>query len=147
MFNFLNQKKQIKTELQHQLKQTDMKLALMNAEMAAQLVRLAGQSNELAPLQEAEEAILSARQYYTYETTPIEICMVQGALGDMLLKLGREKSDQGAIARARQAYRAAITLASMHGDEKFRNDLRLKMKVAETLLGQRKQTPSLFKVA
>jgi len=54
----------------------------------------------VAPLKQAEEALSSARNYYTFETTPLEIGMVQVALGDMLLKLGRAQSDKDALHRA-----------------------------------------------
>ena len=133
--------------LDDQLANTDARLALMNAQLAAEMVKLAGQTDDLAPLKQAEEALSSARTYYTFETTPVEICMVQTALGDMLLKLGKNKSDKTAIARARVAFRAAITLASLHGDDTQRADLRDKIKLAESLMGHRQQTPSLFRVA
>jgi len=136
-----------KNTLEEELADTDAKLALMKAQLAAQMVKLAGQTLDLAPLEKAEEAIASARRYYAFENTPVEIGLVQSALGDMLLKLGREKSDKKAISRAREAYRTAITLASMHGDDDRRSELRDKVKIAESLLGQRPAVPSLFKVA
>lgn len=136
-----------KDKLDAKLANTDARLALMNAQLAAQMVKLAGQSNDIAPLKQAEEALSSARNYYTFENTPVEIGMVQVALGDMLLKLGRLHSDKSAIARAKTAYRAAITLASMHGDDSQREDLRDKVKMADSLLGQRPKTPSLFRAA
>jgi len=136
-----------KKTLESKLANTDARLALTSAQLAAQMVKLAGQTDDLAPLKQAEEALSSARNYYTFETTPVEIGMVQVALGDMLLKLGREKSDKAAIARAKTAYRAAITLASLHGDDKQRVSLRSKVKTAESLLGQRRKTPSLFRAA
>lgn len=145
MLGFFKRKQ--KTHLETKLADTDARLALMNAQMAAEMVRLAGQTNDLAPLAQAEEALSSARNYYTFETTPVEVGLVQSALGDMLLKLGRAKSDKTAMARARKAYRTAITLASMHGDDERREDLRGKVKLTESLMGQRPETPSLFRVA
>ena len=140
--------KQTKTEkLETKLADTDARLALMKAQLAAQMVKLAGQTDDLAPLEQAEEALSSARNYYTFETTPVEIGMVQVALGDMLLKLGREKSDKSAIARAKEAYRAAMTLASLHGDDQQRQVLRGKVKTVDSLLGQGPKTPSLFRAA
>ena len=136
-----------KERLESELADTDARLALMQAQLAAQMVKLAGQTDDLAPLKEAEEALYSARNYYTFETTPVEIGLVQVALGDMLLKLGREKSDKTAIARAKTAYRAAITLASLHGDDAQRKALRRKVKTVESLLGQNPKTPPLFRAA
>ena len=135
------------SKLDAKLANTDARLALMNAQLAAEMVKLAGQTNDLAPLKQAEEALSAARNYYTFENTPVEISMVQVALGDMLLKLGRTHSDKLAIARAKTAYRAAITLASMHGDDALRKDLRNKLTMTESLLGQRSKTPSLFRAA
>ena len=145
MLTFLKRKKQVK--LESQLADTDARLALMKAQLAAELIKLAGQTSDLAPLKQAEEAISSARNFYTFEDTPVEIGLVQVALGDMLFKLGREKSDKSAIARAKTAYRAAITLASLHGDDKLRKDLRDKVKLADSLLGKGPKTPSLFRAA
>lgn len=145
MLRFFRRNKHKK--LKSKLVNTDARLALMKAQMAAQMVKLAGQTNDLAPLKQAEEALSSARNYYTFETTPVEIGMVQVALGDMLLKLGREKSDKSAIARAKTAYRAAITLASLHGDDSQREALRGKVKTAESLMGLRPKTQPLFRVA
>lgn len=145
VLGFFKRKK--KDKLEDKLANTDARLALMNAQLAAQMVQLAGQTNDLAPLKQAEEALSAARNYYTFENTPVEIGMVQTALGNMLLKLGRAQSDKAAIARAKTAFRAAITLASLHGDDSVREDLRDKMKMADSLLGKRPKTPSLFRVA
>jgi len=136
-----------KKKLGREIAETDAKLALLKVQLAAQMVKLAGQTDDIAPLQQAEEALSSARNYYTFETTPVEIGMVQVALGDMLLKLGSAQSDKDALARARTAYRAATTLASMHGDDRQREDLRAKIKLVEAHMGRRPKPPSLFKVA
>ena len=136
-----------KKTLEAKLLDTDARLALTKVELAAQMVNLAGQTNDIAPLKQAEEALSSARNYYTFETTPPEVGMVQVALGDMLLKLGRTKSDKAAIARAKTAYRAGITLASLHGDDSQREILRDKVRTVESLLGQRRKTKSLFRAA
>lgn len=133
--------------LAQEMGNADAILALLKAEFAAQKIRLAGKTNDLAPLLEAEEAIAIARKYYIFEKTPVEIGMVQAALGDMLFKLGREKANKPAFTRARDAYRGAITLASLHGDDSLRDDLRKKVKIVESYMGVRKQTPSLFRVA
>ncbi len=150
MFLFLNKKstKAASVEtLNRELADTDARLALLKAEVAAQMIKLAGQTNDLAPLRQAEESLMAARNYYSFENTPVEIGMVQTALGDMLLHLGRKASDKGAIVRARDAYRAAITLASLHGDDSQREALRKKVKLAESYMGLRKITPPLFRVA
>ena len=145
MFGLL--KSQKSNKLQEKLDDTDAKLALLNAELAAQMVKLAGQTDDLGPLAQAEEALSATRRYYEYENTPVEICMVQAALGDMYIRLGKSKNEKSAFGRAQTAYRTAMTLASMQGDEDTRLLLREKIKVTNSLLGQGKVTPSLFKVA
>ena len=145
MLGFLRRKKTSK--LENELVKTDARLALMKAQLAAEMVQLAGQTSDIAPLKQAEEAISAARNYYTFETTPVEIGLVQVALGDMLTKLGREKSDKSAFPRAKTAYRAAITLASLHGDDTLRAELRTKVKRVESLMGAGSKTPSLFRAA
>ena len=121
--------------------------ALMQAETAAQMIKLAGRTQDLAPLKQAEESLMMARNYYTFEDTPVEIGMVQAALGDMLFSLGRKTSDENAIIRAREAYRAAITLASLHGEGAQREDLRDKLRATERFMGLSKPPPPLFRVA
>ena len=145
VFQFLKRTK--KDILEEKLADTDARLALMNVQLAAQMVKLAAQTDDLAPLKQAEEALSAARNYYTFEITPVEVGLVQVALGDMLLRLGREKSDKTAIARAKTAYRAGITLASLHGDDRQREELRDKVRIVESLLGQGPKTPSLFRAA
>ena len=43
--------------LEDELSNTDAKLALLNAELAAQMVKLAGQTEDLGPLAQAEDGI------------------------------------------------------------------------------------------
>ena len=64
-----------------------------------------------------------------------------------MLTLGRQTGDRDALVSARDAYRGAITLASLLSDETLREDLRVNYKLTLTLLGDRPRSPSLFKVA
>lgn len=145
MIGFIRRRKT--SNLETKLANTDARLALLKVELAAQMVQLAKQTEDLAPLKQAEEALSTARNYYSADTIPVELNMVQVALGDSLLKLGREQSDKDAIARAKTAFRDAITLASLQGDDALREDLRAKIKLAESLLGHRPKTPPLFRAA
>ena len=145
MIGFIRRRKM--SNLDTKLANTDARLALLKIELAAQMVKLAKQTDDLAPLKQAEEALSAARNNYSADTIPVELNMVQVALGDALLKLGREQSDKDAIARAKTAFRDAITLASLHGDDALREDLREKVKLAESLLGHRPKTPPLFRAA
>jgi len=144
---FKRLKKRKRETLQDELANTDAKLALLNAQLAAQMVKLAGQTNDLGPLSQAEEALSATRRYYEYEDTPAEICMVQVALGDMFVRLGQKQNEKAAFGRAKIAYRTAITLASMQGNDPMRREIRDKMKVVESLLGRSQKTPSLFNAA
>ena len=145
MIGFIRRRKT--SNLETKLAETDARLALLKVELAAQMVKLAKQTEDLAPLKQAEEALSTARNYYTAESIPVELNMVQVALGDSLLKLGREQSDKDAITRAKTAFRDAITVASLHGDDALRKNLREKVKLAESLLGHRPKTPPLFRAA
>ena len=145
MFGKLRRKKADK--LRTQMAITDARLALTKAELAAQKIKLAGQTSDIAPLQEANVALKDARDFFGLRHAPIEICLVQMALGDMLLKLGREQSNKTIISQAKMAYRPAITMASLQGDEALRKDLRAKVKLVEKLLGDGPKTPSLFRAA
>lgn len=129
------------------LKDTESKLALLKLELAAQQVSLARQTDDLAPLMAASEALLEARRLFTYELCPKEVLTVQRALADTQLRLARAHKDKAAIRTARDYYRSAITLASMLGEDEQREDIRINMKIAESLLGRRPQATSLFDAA
>jgi hypothetical protein len=111
------------------------------------MITLATQTGETKPLQDAVEALRSARAYYSFETCPREHAEIQQALADTLLTLGRSEGDKAVLEKAKQAYRGAITLASMLSDDVMREDLRVNYKLTLSLLGQHKRTSSLFKVA
>lgn len=145
MIGFIRRRKA--SNLDAKLAETDARLTLLKVELAAQMVKLAKQTDDLAPLKQAEDALSAARNYYSAESIPVEINLVQVALGDSLLKLGREQSDKDAITRAKTVFRDAITLASLQGNDALREDLREKVKLAENLLGHRPKTPPLFRAA
>lgn len=134
-------------ELEVQMAITDARLALTKAELAAKLIDLAGQTSDVAPLNDANQALKAAREFFGLEKAPMEICLVQVALGDMLFRLGRKEMNRNIIAQAKMAYRTAITMASVQGDEALRMDLRAKVKLVDSLLDKGPKTPSLFRAA
>ena len=134
-------------DLKRDLKKTNNTLALLNRELAAQMVLLASQTGDSAPLIQAVTALRSAEQLYSIESTPRENAEVQQALADTLLTLGRTNDDQEALIHAIEAYRGAITLASLIGDNDMRRDLKQNYSTAKALLGDGAKTQSLFKVA
>jgi len=136
-----------KLNLKRDLKRTNNELANLNRELAAQMVLLASQTGDTAPLIQAVAALRSAEKLYSIENTPRENAEVQQALADTLLTLGRINHDTEALEHAAKAYRGAITLASLLGDDELRRDLKTNYGLAKSLLGNQIKAQSLFKVA
>jgi len=124
-------------DLKRDLKAVTNELAQLNRELANQTILLASQTGNTEPLIEAVEALRTARELYSVENAPRENAEVQQALADTLLTLAREKDDVKALMASIDAYRGAITLASMLGDEVMRQDLRKNYARARNLLGNR----------
>lgn len=136
-----------KLALKRDLKKTNNALAQLNRELASQMVLLASQTGDTAPLIQAVTALRSAEKLYSIESTPRENAEVQQALADTLLTIGRTNHDTEALEHAVEAYRGAITIASLLGDNEMRRDLKKNYSTARALLGNRTKTQSLFKVA
>lgn len=143
----LKAKRDLKNELQAKLDRTTSQLGELNRELAEQMITLAAQTNDTAPLIQAVEALNKAKTYYKIDSAPKEALIIQCALADTLLKLGQKNRDRAALESSIEAYRRAITLASLVGDETRRQDLKVNYKLAQTVTGRHKKTPSLFKVA
>ncbi|WP_416878650.1 hypothetical protein [Litorimonas sp.] len=143
----LKAKRDLKNELQAKLDRTTSQLGELNRELAEQMITLAAQTNDTAPLIQAVEALNKAKTYYKIDSAPKEALIIQCALADTLLKLGQKNRDRAALESSIEAYRRAITLASLVGDETRRQDLKVNYKLAQTLTGRHKKIPSLFKVA
>ncbi len=136
-----------KLALKRDLKKTNNALAQLNRELASQMVLLASQTGDTGPLIQAVSALRSAERLYSIDSTPRENAEVQQALADTLLTIGRTDHDTEALQHAVEAYRGAITIASLIGDESMRRDLKKNYSTAKALLGDRVKTQSLFKVA
>ena len=136
-----------KLDLKRDLKQTNNKLAKLNLELAGQMVLLASQTGDTAPLIQAVKTLRNAQELYSIDHSPREKAEVQQALADTLLKLGRANHDTEALSHAVEAYRGAITIASLLGDEPMRKTLKKNYGLARALLGDRKKTQSLFSAA
>ena len=134
-------------DLQRDLKKTNNALANLNRELAGQMVLLASQTGDTAPLVQAVAALRSAEELYSIESKPRENAEVQQALADTLLTLGRANQDNEALLHAVEAYRGAITIASLIGDEAMRRELKRNYRQAKSLLGDQSKTQALFKVA
>ena len=136
-----------KFELKRSLKKTNNQLARLNRELAGQMALLASQTGDTAPLIQAVKALRSAQELYSIDNSPRENAEVQQALGDTLLKLGRANHDTEALGNAVEAYRGAITIASLIGDEAMRKELKKSYGLARALMGDRAKTQSLFSAA
>ena len=134
-------------DLQRYLKKTNNALANLNRVLARQMVLLASQTGDTAPLVQAVAALRSAEELYSIESKPRENAEVQQALADTLLTLGRANQDNEALLHAVEAYRGAITIASLIGDEAMRRELKRNYRQAKSLLGDQSKTQALFKVA
>jgi len=133
--------------LVEEIDQTDAKLALLKVQLAAQMIRLARQSDDLEPLKKAEAALAEAREFYAADECPLEILIVHQAMAETCLSLARKRQSKSAILQAKLYFRAAITLASMLGEDKMRADMRAKIVIIDSLLGKRPKAPSLFNAA
>ena len=112
-------------------------LAKLNRELAAQMILLASQTGDTEPLKQAVDALRAVDELYTAHTTPREKAEIRQTLADTLLTLGRANDDITALEHSIIAYRDAITLASMLGDQKLRKALKRNYNLAKNLLGNR----------
>lgn len=129
------QKLHKRSSLQSKLSKTNLELGQLNRALASKMIALATQTGEMGPLEEAVAALRSAQSCYSVDSCPYERVEVQQALADTLLIIGRFRKDKKRLESAKQAYRSAITLASMLGDEVLREDLRSNYKLTLSLLG------------
>ncbi len=134
-------------DLKREFKSVTGQLVSLNRELAENMIFLAEQTGEIRPLIKALNALHSARRSFTIESTPRENAEIQQLMGDTLLKIGRKTDDVRCLEHAIKAYRGAITLASMLGDEKMRRQLKRDYSLARNLLGQRSSNQSLKGVA
>ncbi len=126
-----------KFTLKRTLKAVTGDLANLNVEMAEKMLKLASQTGNTAPLIDAVKALREAQAIYSVSNVPAKHAQVQKALGDTLLTLGRADGDIDALDASAQAYRSAITLASMLGDEAMRLAAKKNYRVVKTLLESR----------
>ena len=134
-------------DLKREYKSVTGKLALLNRELAENMISLAEQTGETRPLIQALNALHSARQTFTIESTPRENAEIQQLMANTLLKIGRQTDDVRCLEHAIKAYRGAITLASMLGDDTMRRELKRDYSLARNLIGQRGSNQSLLGVA
>jgi len=126
-----------KFSLKREHQKVSRELAVLNRELATKMILLASQTGDTKPLISAVNALKKADQLFSAESTPRETAEVRQALADTLYTLGKAKDDVAALEHAIEAYRGAITLASMLGDNDMRSRLKKNYGLARNLLGNR----------
>ncbi|MEE9347694.1 MAG: hypothetical protein V3U82_05835 [Robiginitomaculum sp.] len=139
--------KGIKISLRRDLRESAADLAALNSELALGMMELAAQTGDVAPLIEAVRSLAKANNFYTQEETPISHGEIQKALGDSLLKLGRNEGHTQALEHAAIAYKGAITVASMLGDAALRRAAKKNYTTVMSLLGRREKPISVISAA
>lgn len=133
-------------DLEIEKRKLDLELGQLNWDLAQELTQLAAETDDPEPLMQAVDALRSAKRYYSFETAPREHALIQQSIADCLLALGRRTRNRDALRSARDAYRGAITLASLLSDDAMREDLRQSYKLTQMILGERPPVRSLFGV-
>jgi len=124
-----------KLELRREHRRATRQLAELNRDLAAKMILLASQTGDTAPLIEAVDALRKAQELFSTDTPPREVAEVRQALAETLFTLGKAQDDREALEHSIEAYRSAITLASLIGDEKMRLSLKANYAKAKKLLG------------
>lgn len=113
-----------KLDLRRDYRKATRQLANLNRDLAAKMILLASQTGDTSPLIQAVDALEKADELFSVDSTPREVAEIRQALAETLFTLGKAQSDPEAIARSIDAYRSAITLASLIGDEAMRTKLK-----------------------
>lgn len=122
-----------KIDLKRDYRKATRQLADLNRDLAAKMILLASQTGDTSPLIQAVDALQKADELFSVDSTPREIAEIRQALAETLFTLGKAQDDPEAIARSLDAYRSAITLASLIGDEEMRTKLKRNYAKAKNL--------------
>jgi len=127
-----------KLDLTREFRKTTRQLAVLNRDLASKMILLASQTGDTSPLIQAVDALQKADEYFSTENTPRETAEIRQALAETLYTLGKAQNDRDALEKSIDAYRSAITLASLIGDDKMRLTLKKNYKRAAKLLEEHK---------
>lgn len=130
-------------DLNRDLQEATQDIASLNRETAAQIILMASQKDDSSSLIAAVNSLRAAQRTYVAQSTPRENAEVQQALADALYTHGRRNNDVSALEHAIDSYRAAITLASLIGDDHLRMELKHNYNLARNLLGLRSSRGAL----
>ena len=134
-------------DLSAELRSTNSEIAQAKFELVRGYISLARQENNAAHLDDALGVLSDMNKTHSIESAMRVHVELQSEVAETFLRIGREKSNRLTLEKAKHAYRAAITLASITGDDRLRENLRQNYRMTLSLLGDKPQSPSLFKVA
>lgn len=126
-----------KLDLSREFRKSTRQLAELNRDLAAKMILLASQTGDTTPLIDAVDALQKAEELFSTDTPPREVAEIRQALAETLYTLGKAQDDRDALERAIEAYRSAITLASLLGDDKMRQTLKSNYARAKKLLAEK----------
>lgn len=123
-----------RSALEARLRQVSRDLVTLNRELASQMILLSEQTDDPALLMKAVEALRKVQVSVSGGDDPRETADVHHALARALYALGRRRGDREALSASIDAFRAAITLASLLGDDDLRLDIRAEYDIARASL-------------
>ena len=133
--------------LTKQLNNTNQELSQAKYDLIEEYVSLARQEMNLAPLNTALEVLASINVNPALGHSAHTHVSLQSEVAKTFMQIGRKTNNRLALEKSKHAYRAAITLSSVIGDEALREDLRENYRIVLSILGDKAPNPSLFKVA
>jgi len=134
-------------ELSRELRVTHVEITNAKFELVREYISLARQTNDAAHLDDALGVLSKMNRSFSMESAVFEHVELQSNVAEAYLRIGRKTNNKLTLEKAKHAYRAAITLASLTGDDALREELRQNYRITLSLLGDKPQSPSLFKVA
>lgn len=134
-------------QIRRDLIETNTQLATLNRELAGRLIDLASHTGDVQPIIDAVKSLSTANALYSQKATPKSHGELQMALGDILLKIGRDEGRKDALEHAAIAYRGAITVASLLGERQLRSAAKKNYAVTQNLLGVRSHPISAISAA
>ena len=140
-------KSQVKANLSAQLQETNDDLVQVKTDLVRQYITLATHEVDAAHLNAALDVLSAINKSHSLDSIALAHVELQSEVALAFLYIGRKTNNKLTLEKAKHAFRAAITLASITGNDKLREELRQNYRLTLSLLGDKPQSPSLFKVA
>lgn len=136
-----------KANLTSKLKETNNTIVQVKLDLVRQYIALARQEVDASHLNAALDALSAINTSHSMDSIALAHVELQSDVAQAFLFIGRKKNNRLTLEKAKHAFRAAITLASIIGNDPLREELRQNYRMTLSLLGDKPQSPSLFKVA